>query len=478
MDAGYIIPERKLVNSGICDLKITKSIRIFGGNHMKLKDSDMLAQVFEDSLDPIIIEDLNGIVIEMNREAESAYGFSREELIGSSIKRIVPEDNHQQAEALLSKCIKGERVRNVESRRRNKKGSVLPVLLTLSLLKSGDGSPAAIASISKNIIKQKEIENELKEITGLFESILNNVPVCVHTTDQNGIITRSMGSGLLKAGFSDGSLKGKSIFTVLPKSSDELGLAFSGESVTLLETGEYDEKLFVFQYTLFPGLPDGGIVAIGLDVTELRDLQRRVISISEEERESISRELHDELGQLLTGIAYLVKALEEKVSDNLNVDISDIRMIAELIRNALDRTRSISSGLSMQQIHHDFTISIEELLAEMERLYSVNFNLKRTGEVMIEDPSVATHLYYIVKEAVHNAVKHGSERDVSIDIDAGDELIRIEVRNKGDFLFRNREKAGGLGLRIMKYRADIIGAKFESIIDQHDFCIQVEKQFR
>ena len=66
-------------------------------------DYQRLSKVFLDASDPILIEDLDGLVIDMNRASETAYGWSREEFIGQPIKRIVPSERHAQADELLER---------------------------------------------------------------------------------------------------------------------------------------------------------------------------------------------------------------------------------------------------------------------------------------------------------------------------------------------------------------------------------------
>jgi PAS domain S-box-containing protein len=119
-------------------------------------------KLFMEAHDPIIIEDLEGRVIDMNKEAELSYGWKRKELIGQPIKTIVPPERHEQADSLLARCRQGEPVRNVEGLRLNRAGKVFPVLITLSLLTDEAGEPFSIASTIKDISSLKRIEAELK----------------------------------------------------------------------------------------------------------------------------------------------------------------------------------------------------------------------------------------------------------------------------------------------------------------------------
>lgn len=122
-----------------------------------------LSKVFMDGADPIIIEDLSGRIVDMNREAERAYGWTRTELLGKCTSVLVPPSLQAQHVLLRDKCRADDSVRNVESVRRDRNGLDSPVLLTLSLLSDDSGRPAAMASISKDIAEQKKAEWEARE---------------------------------------------------------------------------------------------------------------------------------------------------------------------------------------------------------------------------------------------------------------------------------------------------------------------------
>ena len=131
--------------------------------------ADIYEHVFIDSVDPILIEDFDGIVLDMNKQAELSYGWARNELIGKPIKIIVPSERHSQADELLARSKSGHEVRNVEGLRETKNGILVPVLLTLSLLKDDSGKPSSIATIAKDISALKEAESKLIEYKNNLE---------------------------------------------------------------------------------------------------------------------------------------------------------------------------------------------------------------------------------------------------------------------------------------------------------------------
>ncbi|MEM8947071.1 MAG: chemotaxis protein CheB [Planctomycetota bacterium] len=120
-----------------------------------------MSKVFMDGADPIIIEDLNGKIVELNKEAERAYGWTRDELLGKDVvDSLVPKSLLQESNELRRRCRDEEPVRNVETWRRTKSGETRPILLTLSLLSGESGRPVGIATIAKDIAARKAAEDE------------------------------------------------------------------------------------------------------------------------------------------------------------------------------------------------------------------------------------------------------------------------------------------------------------------------------
>ena len=122
-----------------------------------------LSRVFMDAADPIIIEDLSGKVVELNREAEAEYGWSREELIGKPVDTLfLPERCHLAAH-LRERCCAGEEIRNWEGVRIARSGRIIPTLLTAFPLTDESGDVAFVATICKDISARKEMEERLNE---------------------------------------------------------------------------------------------------------------------------------------------------------------------------------------------------------------------------------------------------------------------------------------------------------------------------
>ncbi|MGE5255154.1 MAG: PAS domain S-box protein [Hyphomicrobiales bacterium] len=120
-----------------------------------------LSRVFMDAADPITIEDLSGTIIDMNREAESVYGWSRDELIGKPMATLFLPERHHLAEQLRERCRRGEEIRYWEGVRRARSGRIIPSILTAFPLMDESGKIAFVATISKDISVRKEMEARL-----------------------------------------------------------------------------------------------------------------------------------------------------------------------------------------------------------------------------------------------------------------------------------------------------------------------------
>jgi two-component system CheB/CheR fusion protein len=107
-----------------------------------------LSKVFQEAMVPIILEDETGIITNLNAEAERVYGWTREELIGQSIKLLVPAEAYAQIDELLDRCRRGEALRNIATMRQTKAGEVLPTSLMVSPLTNEQGDVIGIATIA------------------------------------------------------------------------------------------------------------------------------------------------------------------------------------------------------------------------------------------------------------------------------------------------------------------------------------------
>ncbi len=223
-------------------------------------------------------------------------------------------------------------------------------------------------------------------------------------------------------------------------------------------------KELLFQFIIMPYFErDGsmaGIISNVIDITEKREILLKLTNIIDDERRNISYELHDDLGQNLTAIGFIMESIRQKTSNPPRWLLDKINETSELVIMAQNKTRSLSKILSPVDIGRDgLRVSLEIMARSMERVYDIKCDISVDDGFEIDDNNIATILFYITREASTNSVKHGKSKNISIHAYRDDTTRGIIIRDDGTGIGKAIADTG-IGLRIMKYRSQIIGATF------------------
>lgn len=122
----------------------------------------LLSRAFIEATDPSLIVDRDGQIVDLNKETERTYGWTRAELMGRPLQTTMPPEWRGLCNERITRCLQGEAIRNVESERWNKAGERIPVLMTYSLLSDEKGQPIAITVLAKDITELRRVESDLK----------------------------------------------------------------------------------------------------------------------------------------------------------------------------------------------------------------------------------------------------------------------------------------------------------------------------
>jgi PAS domain S-box-containing protein len=216
---------------------------------------------------------------------------------------------------------------------------------------------------------------------------------------------------------------------------------------------------------------------VTLDITERRRMEGEISEISERERQRIGRDLHDELGQILTGIACISTSLSQQLDERARPEAKTAGKIADLTNQALNQTRSLARGLYPVELQANGLFSaLQELANNAETLFGISCRLSHDPALAAPPDEVAIHVYRIAQEAIDNAVRHGKARHVRIRLAERGDLAHMSITDDGSGFTEPREHIG-LGLRIMKHRAGMIGGILE-VRKGHDSGTIVECSFR
>jgi signal transduction histidine kinase len=198
------------------------------------------------------------------------------------------------------------------------------------------------------------------------------------------------------------------------------------------------------------------------DISEQRRLEQEVLRISEHERQRIGQDLHDGLGQMLTGIGLITKNLSRQLADQQHELAEEAEEISSLIKEADEQARTLARGLVPVEFDEKgLEAALERLKQNAEKLFDIEFSLEVIGDLDFDDATQAIHLYRIAQEGVSNAVKHGAATKVAVHLASTETHIRLRVADNGTGFAEDWDAEGGLGVRIMQFRARLIGGNLE-----------------
>jgi two-component system sensor kinase FixL len=198
------------------------------------------------------------------------------------------------------------------------------------------------------------------------------------------------------------------------------------------------------------------------DVTERKRLERELLEIKEREQKLIGREMHDSMGQMLTGIAIKSKGLELKLKGKSLDESADAAEISELASEVIAQTRRLAKMLYPVDLEAGGLVSaLEGLASNTKDLLRISCQFKCKNTVSIRDPLTARHLYRIAQEAVTNAARHGKAKNIRIELALVGNKSILKVANDGKGFTGILTNKKGLGLKIMEYRAKMIGGSLD-----------------
>jgi signal transduction histidine kinase len=202
-------------------------------------------------------------------------------------------------------------------------------------------------------------------------------------------------------------------------------------------------------------------VALYNEMQERMRLEEEILSISEREQQRIGRDLHDTLGQHLTGTALAGEVLSEQLAAKSLPEAKAMGHIVEMVEGAIELTRQLARGLHPFELKGEgFTDALRELAVTVTEGLKIPCSFEYDGLVIISEPDVAIHLYRIAQEAINNSIKHSKASKIVMRLEDTDDGVTLTVTDDGVGVPEDRPVGKGLGLRTMAYRASVIGAMF------------------
>lgn len=193
-------------------------------------------------------------------------------------------------------------------------------------------------------------------------------------------------------------------------------------------------------------------------VIDRKELERQTARMALKEQQRIGEELHDTIGQLLTGIGMSAKVVQRKLAAQRAPESEQLTNMVSDIHDAQSQVRLMIRGLIPLEVDGlGLEGALTRLVDETRVTYGLECEFSSQGAMNIDDSVTATHLYQIAQEAVHNAVKHAHAKKISVTLHT-DDPVRLEIWDDGVGIQIDADLSHGQGLRIMRHRASLIGA--------------------
>lgn len=195
---------------------------------------------------------------------------------------------------------------------------------------------------------------------------------------------------------------------------------------------------------------------------KLENAYKEIIKISNREKMRIGQDLHDGLGQQLTGISYMSGLLEKKLKKESHREVTTASEIKKLLEHSIYTAKTLVRGLYPVIIENDgLGLGLRELAESTEKIFAVSCSAQIDESVLITDPDTAIHLFRIAQEAVSNSVKHSKANEIRIELNQVKGTAVLTVTDDGEGIPDNIDESDNIGLRSMRYRASVIDGQLE-----------------
>jgi signal transduction histidine kinase len=197
-------------------------------------------------------------------------------------------------------------------------------------------------------------------------------------------------------------------------------------------------------------------------IEERKRLENELLEIAENERRRIGFDLHDDLGQKLTGMALMMKGLERKLENGGHACVEEAHRIHSLMEDIIHHTHNLARQFSSLDVKgDDLSTVLKGLAINVKKLFEITCSFAAQGAAPELPQHTMVQLYKIAQEAVSNAIKHGKATQVSIGLVNQAGHLVMTIKNDGVPFSEPSGKSTRMGLRIMHYRANTIGAMLE-----------------
>ena len=458
-----------------------------------LQESEETAQALLNApTDRAFLLDTRGFILALNKPAADAFGKSLDELIGLCVFDLFSSDIAQHRKAYHDEVVRSSQPVHYEDDRdcRYLDTNVYPIF-------DAQGKVVRVALFSRDITEQKETEKELRvakenlsryskdlerqvtERTREIQNILKNTPAMVYIKDKKCLYTVVNPRFEKLLGISNEEIQGKSDYDIFPKDiadqllSNDLKVLKKRDSIQVEERIPQEDGIRTYLSVKFPLYDEKGftrgVCGISTDIStikkaqdQLRRLSGSIMASQEKERTAISRELHDELGQVLTALRLDSVWLQGRLKDTDAKASERTLTMCDLIDKTIDDVQAMAVRLRPGVLDNlGLVDALEWYCADFEKRIGIACNFQHLNVTTISD-IVATAAYRITQEALTNVARHSFATQVDITLQAQNGILSLVVSDNGiGFNTLKIAESEALGVAGMRERASLVGGTFE-----------------
>jgi len=201
--------------------------------------------------------------------------------------------------------------------------------------------------------------------------------------------------------------------------------------------------------------------ALTNEIQERARLEKELVEIGEQAQRQIGHDLHDTLGQHLTATAFAGQVLTAQLESKSLPEQAGAKKLVKLIEESINLTRQFARGLQPVELKPEGLMDgFQELARHVSERFDLACEFECREPVLLDNAESSTQLYRIAQEAVTNAIKHGRAKFINISLEKNDQATTLMVTDDGAGLPDQSAGGDGMGLRIMAYRASMMGAAF------------------
>ena len=346
--------------------------------------------------------------------------------------------------------------------------------------------PSGLVGVTKEITERYDAEARLRRSEELLRTTTAN------TADTLILVDADLRICFINRGLCDVSIEGlvgEDYSALLPESVRS-GVVDKLQRVLMTAepaTYEFETNLSGFETSYYENravLVREDVIGTGIsitvrDITERKRLEHEILEVASRERQAVGRDLHDGLGQELTGVSLLLRGLATRLEAQAPESVPQINEIVKLVNQSIQTAHGLARGLLPVSSEGGGLAGALHSLADRSRdVYGLEVVCRvKVSPKRALSEGTANHLYRIAQEALTNTARHAhaSSVDIYLLVTAGKYLLRITDNGIG--IGDAHLEGFGMGLKIMKYRASMIGATFEIVSNHpHGTVISVSGQ--